>query len=105
MKTKLIGLLITRDAMTKVPTSVPEYEIPVAQTVFGADNVEITGDTGDLADIEPAEEGKRLASKWGERAVAEAFGGANFTGRIAQEAKAHEYTERAGKKAKEGEAA
>lgn len=99
MKTKLFGLVIDRDAMTKIPTSVPAYEVSIAQTVFGADNVQEMGDTGDLAEIEPSEEGARLAEKWGAKAVAEAYGN-NFTVMLAKVAKDHEYVE-TGRKQKE----
>lgn len=74
MKVKTIAILVTRDAMTILPSEIPEYELPIAQSVFGSDNVEVVGPSVNLIDVQPEEEANRLAAKWGEQRVVDALG-------------------------------
>lgn len=92
MKVALILIVVTRDAMTVLPVELPAYELPIAQAVFGEDNVEDRGPTGNYTEVEPDEEGPRLQAKWGMDAVERGYGD-NPKGKIAKAAKAAEFVE------------
>ena len=80
----LAALLITRDAMTILPSEVPEHEVPVAQAVFGEDNVEVQGvDESRVVTLDSSLEAERLAGKYGADALEKAYG-TNFKGAIAK---------------------
>lgn len=80
----LVAVMITRDAMTILPRELPEHELPVAQAVFGEDNVEVLGPVDDEAvKLDPATEAERLAGKYGPDAVEKAYG-TNFKSAVAK---------------------
>lgn len=97
MKVKTIAILVTRDAMTILPSEIPEYELPIAQSVFGSDNVEVVGASRNHIEVEPEEEAKRLAAKWGEQRVVDALG-PQFAALIGREVIAAEVKETKGAK-------
>lgn len=82
------SLLITRDAMTILPRTLPAHELEVAQVVFGEDNIEVLGDGDEPIELDPAQESARLEAKWGSEAVEKAFG-ANHKSKIAAACEAH----------------
>lgn len=80
----LVAVLITRDAMTILPSEVPEHELPVTQAVFGEDNVEVKGTSEDrVVVLDSTQEAERLAGKYGAEALELAYG-VNFKGAIAK---------------------
>lgn len=99
MKVKTVALLITRDAMTILPSEVPEYELPIARHVFGDDNVEVVErDAPAFVEIEsPDDEPQRLAAKWGQGRVEEALG-PQFASQIRRDVRAAEFKEPKGAK-------
>ena len=98
MKVKTVALLITRDAMTILPAEVPEYELPIAQSVFGADNVEVVErETPGFVEVELDNEPERLCGKWGEGRVVEALG-PQFAAQIRRDVRAAEFKEPRGAK-------
>lgn len=79
-----VALTITRDPMTILPRDLPAHEVPIAQAVFGEDNVEIH----EGRDLQPVAidtdiEAERLAAKWGEGSLEKAYG-VNFKSGIAR---------------------
>lgn len=84
MKTvPLTTVLVTRDAMTKLPTDVPAHEIDILKLIFGEDNVFVQKEDVATVDLDEANEGDRLASKYGQEAVVAAFG-ANYRGAVSR---------------------
>jgi hypothetical protein len=77
------AVLITRDAMTIIPTELPAHEIEIAKAVFGEENVNPTGADSGAVELEAASEAERLEQKWGSDALQAAFG-ANYKGKIAK---------------------
>ncbi|MBX3610389.1 MAG: hypothetical protein KF871_10895 [Hydrogenophaga sp.] len=78
----LVAVLITRDAMTILPRDLPEHELPIAQAVFGEDNVEVKGPVdGETVKLDVTQEADRLAGKYGADALEKAYG-TNFKGAI-----------------------
>lgn len=47
------AVLIERDASTKIPLTVPEYEIPVLQAIHGDDRVHFVGDNRPVPNPRP----------------------------------------------------
>ncbi len=78
-----VALLVTRDAMTILPVTVPAHEVKVQQAVFGEDNVEIRDIKTPPAIVTAEDEAERLVGKYGGQAVEEAFGKV-FKGAIAK---------------------
>ena len=89
MQITLITVSVNRDAMTKIPTVIPAHEAEVVKIVFGEDNVTILEEDSGSVELEPAEEGQRLASKYGADAVIKVYG-ENFKGAIAKACSVHE---------------
>lgn len=84
----MVAITVTRDPMTILPREVPEHEVKVAQAVFGEDNVEVHGPVeGAAVELDSALESERLVQKYGQEAVAQAYG-VNFKGAIDKECKA-----------------
>ncbi len=80
----LVAVVITRDPMTILPREFPEHELPVAQAIFGEDNVEVLGPVdGETVALDPASEAERLAGKYGTDALEKAYG-VNYKGAIAK---------------------
>lgn len=74
-----IALIITRDAMTILPTTVPKHELPMLQTVFGEDNVQVADDQSSAAlpvEIDAEGEVTRLENKFGPGALEKTHGAA-----------------------------
>jgi hypothetical protein len=80
---------VNRDAMTKLPVTVPAHEVEIVKTVFGEDNVAFLEQDAGSVELDPAEEGSRLASKYGEAAVKAVYG-ENFKGAVARACSSHE---------------
>ncbi|WP_137921685.1 hypothetical protein [Hydrogenophaga sp. 2FB] len=71
----MVALTITRDPMTILPREVPAHEVPIAQAIFGEDNVEVHGPVeGQRVELDITQEPDRLKAKYGEEAVAAAYG-------------------------------
>lgn len=94
MKVRLITATVTRDAMTRLPTTVPAHELDILMSTFGEDNVEITDEDAGEIEIDPAAEGERLAGKYGDGAVVKQFGD-NFKSAVSKACSAHEVTSKA----------
>lgn len=74
---KIYSIQIRRDANTITPTQVPQHEVPILQTMFGAENVHnangkrldenalTDADVAGEVDLNPATEHDRLAGKYG----------------------------------------
>ena len=77
----LVALTITRDAMTRLPSTVVAHEVEVVKTVFGEDNVVVQDDEAGTLEVDPKEEGERLAQKYGHDAVVRTFG-ENYKGAV-----------------------
>lgn len=85
----MVALTITRDPMTILPREVPAHEVPVAQAVFGEDNVEVHGPVdGQRVELDVTMEPDRLVAKYGQGAVEAAFG-VNFKTAITKACKEH----------------
>lgn len=92
MKTlPLVTATVTRDAMTRLPVTVPKHEIDVMLAIFGEDNVLITNEDAGSIELEESEEGARLVSKYGDAAVVKVFG-ENYKGAVARACSDHEVT-------------
>lgn len=91
----LVALTITRDAMTKLPTTVAAHEVEVVKIVFGEDNVVVNNERAGTIEVDPDHEGERLAGKYGQDAVQRAHG-ENFKGKVAQACIAAQVTADAG---------
>lgn len=97
MKTvPLISVLLTRDSMTRVPTQIPPYELELVQVIFGEENVQTNEEVCGEIEVEPAEEGERLAKKYGVGQVIRVYGEA-FKGAITRAVNAIEATPKAAK--------
>lgn len=85
-----VALMITRDAMTVLPTTVPGHEVEIQKAVFGEDNVEVLEKQDDAAPVEIDSEGEvtRLEGKYGNGALEGAYG-VNYKGAIARALKEH----------------
>ncbi len=83
----MVAITVTRDPMTILPREVPAHEVPIAQAVFGEDNVEVHGPVeGQSVELEIDNEPDRLIQKYGQGAVEAAYG-VNFKGAIAKACK------------------
>lgn len=78
-----LALLVTRDAMTILPVTVPSHELEVQKVVFGEDNVEVRNIKTEPTVVTVDEEGDRLARKYGAEAIEAAFG-VNYKGKVAK---------------------
>lgn len=83
MTTPLYQVQIRRDAHTYTPVSVPQYEIPILQNIFGIENVhnaegkliEEKGLGNPVGEYQPTEdEYARLCSKYGGERIEKVFG-------------------------------
>jgi hypothetical protein len=82
MKTiPLVVAVVNRDAMTKLPVTVPKHEVDVMLAMFGEDNVQITDENAGSIELDASEEGARLVGKYGEAAVV-AVHGQNYKGAV-----------------------
>ena len=79
----LVALIVSRDANTRLPVTVPAHEVEVVQKIFGEDNVQITNEDFGQVEVEPSEEGDRLAQKYGVEPVERIYGD-NFKGAVAR---------------------
>lgn len=70
----LLAVGIHRDITSTPQTRVPEHEIPILQSIHGEGNVYPGGATGETTLLDPATEHDRLARKYGEDAVRDAYG-------------------------------
>lgn len=79
----LYSILIRRDAHTTTPVTIPEYEVPVLQDIFGAENVHnAEGKRVDEAGCGPqagtfdarGDEYDRLCAKYGVERMEQVFG-------------------------------
>lgn len=71
--TKIYNVSIRRDAQTTTPVTIPLYEVPILQEIFGAENVSV----GAVAREDwnaSADEFDRLSRKYGEETVEAVFG-------------------------------
>jgi hypothetical protein len=91
MHITLNTVTVNRDAMTKLPVTVPAHEVEVVKTVFGEDNVAIVDEDAGSVELDPAEEGARLVSKYGPDVVTKVYG-ENFKGAVAKACSSHEVT-------------
>lgn len=71
-----VALIVTRDAMTILPTTVPVHERPIVEAVFGKDNVQEADDQSAAVPVEIDVEGEvaRLEGKFGSDALEKAHG-------------------------------
>lgn len=83
-----VALMVTRDAMTILPTLVPKHEFEIQKVIFGEENVQENDDQSEAGatEIDLATESDRLEAKYGPGALEKAFG-ANYKGAIARAAK------------------
>ena len=72
-----VALMVTRDAMTILPTTVPAHELAIQRAVFGRENVRVLDDKLAPVEIDPSIEAERLQQKYGGRALEKAYG-SNF---------------------------
>lgn len=85
----MCAIVITRDPMTILPREVPAHEVPIAQAVFGEDNVEVVGNVpGQSVELDTSLEPERLVSKYGQGAVEAAYG-VNYKSAIDKACKEH----------------
>lgn len=85
----MCAIVITRDAMTILPTAVPAHEVEIAKAVFGEDNVEVVGPVdGQSVELDISLEHERLVQKYGPDAVQAAYG-VNYKGAIERACKEH----------------
>jgi hypothetical protein len=82
-----VALLVSRDAMTTLPVTVPTHELEIQKAVFGEDNVEVRDIETAPAAITVEEEAVRLVGKYGAQAIEAAYG-VNFKGAITKAAAA-----------------
>ena len=82
-----VALLVSRDAMTILPVTVPAHELEIQKAIFGEDNVEVREIETAPVVISVDEEVVRLVGKYGAQAVEAAYG-VNFKGAIAKAAAA-----------------
>lgn len=80
-----VAMLVTRDAMTILPVTVPAHELEIQKAVFGEDNVEVRDIKTSPTVVTLEDEAERLVGKYGGQAVEDAFG-KNFKGAIAKAA-------------------
>lgn len=82
-----VALLVTRDAMTILPVTVPEHELEIQKAIFGEESIEVRENqkTSPVI-IDPEAEGDRLVGKYGAPALELAYG-VNYKGKIAKELK------------------
>lgn len=85
-----IALMVTRDAMTILPTTVPKHEVDVQRAIFGRENVQVLDDQSGAVpvEVELETEAERLEAKYGGGALEKAFG-TNYQFAIAKAAKEH----------------
>lgn len=79
----IVALLVARDAMTRLPVTVPVHEVEIVKLIFGEDNVQVTDEAADKTELDPSTEGERLANKYGTEPVIRIYG-ENFKGAIAR---------------------
>lgn len=81
-----VALMVTRDAMTVLPASVPAHELPIMKAVHGEENVRELEDKAESVELEGAAEAERLEAKYGRDALEKAYG-ANYKSAIASAVK------------------
>lgn len=81
-----IALMVTRDAMTILPATVPVYELPIMKAVHGDENVRELEEKAGHVELEGAVEADRLEAKYGRDMLEKAYG-ANFKSAIANAVK------------------
>lgn len=89
MNVTLVSATITRDAMTRLPVSIPAHELEIVRTIFGEDNVQVHSEDAGSVELDPAEEGARLVGKYGDAAVVKVFG-ENYKGAVSKACSSHE---------------
>ena len=79
----LYSILIRRDAHTTTPVTIPEYELPILQDIFGAENVhdaegrrvDEKGPGKAIGQFRPSDdEYERFCAKYGAERVEQVFG-------------------------------
>lgn len=89
MQIALVSLTVVRDAMTRLPASVPAHEVEIMKTVHGEDNVTVNDGDAGFTELDPANEGDRLVAKYGEDVVKRVLG-ENYKGAAARACSSHE---------------
>lgn len=67
-----VTVMVERDAMTTLPTTVAAHEVAILQAVFGDENVTGETDAG-VTTIELTEEAERLEKRYGGDAVMKVY--------------------------------
>ena len=83
------ALMVSRDAMTHVPVTVPAHEVEIMQALHGVENVRVLEQKTEPTEIDPAVEGERLEQKYGQGLIRELFG-ATAPAKLAKLAAEHE---------------
>lgn len=79
-----VAVEIERDNMTILPREFPAHELPIAQGIFGEENVRvIEGAKPEPVELDPEGEVGRLEQKYGTGALEKAYG-VNFKSGIAK---------------------
>lgn len=89
MNITLVTATISRDPMTRIPTTVPAHELEVVKILFGEDNVQVTSEDAGSVELDPSTEGERLVGKYGDGVVVKVFGD-NYKGAVARACSSHE---------------